>query len=364
MVLDSYLLQGAVLRSPAARRVLAGLSRRRTTAVALLPGPLQRVMTDGKPVLAAADLRDETLSVRPSAVAAATLRALGARTRAAPPDSALDLFDGVEQSLPGIVAHGYAFVTPGRTVALNAVLWPRVTAVLMGAGAYSRLSREQRAVLARAGVEAQGPAARRLARADAEAMAHLCRPPHDDESLFQLVWLTPSGVRSLRDAVQPVLHRVSADPAAGATIRAARALRATVPPPRALVCRRRAARPFHASRPAPVRVADDLRRTDPRQWSGRRLIVRGPMLFRDRPIRRVMSVHIRLNRGELRAWASVTIAPARGGHRWNGPGVVFKTAPRLRRYRHATVRLRGWTPSSADDRLTAVVTTDASTGLR
>src|SRR4051794_21358915 len=169
MVLDSYRLQAAVLRSPAARRALAGLSERRRAGVALLPGPLQRVMTDGKPVLAASDFRGETLSVRPSAVGAATFRALGASTRAAPPASALDLLDGVEQSLPGIVSRGYAFVTPGRTVTLNAVLWPRVTAVLTDAGAYRRLSAGQRGVLARAGVDAAGAAARRLARADAEA---------------------------------------------------------------------------------------------------------------------------------------------------------------------------------------------------
>jgi TRAP-type C4-dicarboxylate transport system substrate-binding protein len=364
MVLDSYPLQAAVLRSPAARRALAELSGRRSTGVALLPGPLQRIMTDGKPLLAASDLRGETLSFRPGAIGSATLRALGARPRRRPPTSALDLTDGVEQSLPGIISDGYAFVTPGRTVALNLVLWPRVSAVMMDARGYRRLSPEQRAVLARAGAEAVSAAARELAHADTRALAQLCRPPHDDDALFQLVWLTPSGVGSIRRAVRPVRDRVSDDPAARAIIRAADAARPTMPPARALVCRRRAARPFNASRPARVRVVGELRRTDPRQWSGRRLILRGPMLFRDRPIRRVMSLHVRLGRGELRAWVSVTIAPGRGGHHWDGPGVVFKTTRRLRRYRHATVRFHGWTPASSNDRLAAVIATDASIGLR
>ena len=365
LVVDSYALQAKLLEGGAARRALAGVRSLGVIGIAVLPGALERVMTDGKPILRASDFRSETFGVRPSAVTTATFRSLGAAARPLRPGGDENRFDGVEQSLPEIVAHRYAFVTPGRTVALNATLWPRVSVLVMNARAYRRLSRGQRDALLRAGGAAIGPATAQLARAEAGAIAVLCRPPHDDTNLFQLIWLTPSGQRSLRRAVRPVVRRIEHDPASRAAVVAATAVRPTLRKPSPLICRGRVARPFRPASLQPLRAHGALIRTDPREWSSGHLTLRGDALLRDRPERRVMSVHAEVAGGVIRAWVVITVAPDRtGGHRWDGPGVVFKTTAVLRRYRGATVRFTGTTPRGHERRLHARLTTDAPTGLR
>jgi TRAP-type C4-dicarboxylate transport system substrate-binding protein len=365
LVVDSLPLQAKLLRGRVARRALAGVRSLGVVGIAVLPGALEHVLTDGKPLLRASDFRSEVFGVRPSAVTTATFRALGATARPLKPGGDSFPFDGVEQSLSEIVAHRYGFLTPGRTVALNAPLWPRVSALVMNARAYRRLRPEQRAALSRAGSDAVGPAIAGLVREEARAAAVLCRPPHDDAGLFQLIWLTPSGRRSLRHAVQPVLRRIEHDPASRSAVVAADAVRPTLRKPTPLVCRGRAARPFRPASLVPLRAQDALERTSPREWSGARLMLRGDVLFRDRPIRRVVSLRAHVAGGLIRAWAFITVAPDRtGGHRWDGPGLVFDATPRLRRYRGASVRLTGTTPRGRERRLHARLTTDAPTGLR
>jgi TRAP-type C4-dicarboxylate transport system substrate-binding protein len=365
LVVDSYALQATLLHGGAARRALAGVRSLGVVGIAVLPGALERVMTDGKPLLRASDFRSETFGVRPSAVTTATFRSLGAAVRPLRPGGDENRFDGVEQSLPEIVAHRYAFVTPGRTVALNATLWPRVSVLIMSARASRRLSPEQRAALLRAGGAAIGPATAQLVRAEAGAIAVLCRPPHDDSNLFQLIWLTPSGRRSLRRAVRPVVRRIERDPASRAAIMTADAARPTLRKPSPLICRDRAARPFRPTSLEPLQAVGALNRTGPREWSSARLTLRGDALLRHRPVRRVMSVRAHLARGLIRAWADITVAPdPAGGHRWDGPGVVFETTPRLHRYLGASVRFTGTTPRGHERRLRARLTTDAPTGLR
>ena len=60
LVVDSYALQAKLLHSGAARRALAGVRSLGVVGIAVLPGALERVMTDGKPLLRASDFRSET----------------------------------------------------------------------------------------------------------------------------------------------------------------------------------------------------------------------------------------------------------------------------------------------------------------
>ena len=226
--------------------------------------------------------------------------------------------DGVEQSLPEIVAHRYAFVTPGRTVALNATLWPRVSAVIMKALHVPQTHLRQRSALSRPATAIE-PATAQLVRAEAGAIAVLCRPPHDDPNLFQLIWLTPSGQRSLRRAVRPVYDVSSA------TLRhVPRSRRPTLrdPPrkPSPLICRGRAARPFRPTNPEPLQTEGALNRTGPREWSSARMTLRGDALLRDRPVRRVMSVRAHLAGGLIALGPTSRLRPTR-------PAVTAGTAP-------------------------------------
>jgi hypothetical protein len=142
----------------------------------------------------------------------------------------------------------------------------------------------------------------------------------------------------------------------------------------AVVCRRGAPRPFRPVTPPRLRLTGTLRRTGPRVWTGAvtsdrlgrgRLVLRGPLLFRDFPVRRAMGVQLQLAHGGLRGWIDVRTASTRARHhRWDGIGVVRRASPQLRRYRTASLRFRGVTDDREPDRVRGRLVTDTPTGLR
>jgi hypothetical protein len=239
--------------------------------------------------------------------------------------------------------------------------------------AYAALTPAQREALRSAGREAAAPSVHRLLRAEQDSQRVLCRPPHGDENLFQLIWTTPSELAGLRWAVRPVYRGLERDATAQAVIAAIQATRRSEPPRTGIVCRRGAPRSFRPPAVPCLRVTGDLRRVGPREWSGAatsdrlgrgRLIVRGDALFRDFPLRRSMTVRAAFPRGQLRGWVNMRISPnQRAGHAWEGSGVFFKSSPQLRRYRPASLRFSGVTNAGRPHELHGGFVTDAPTGL-
>lgn len=245
----------------------------------------------------------------------------------------------------------------------------------MNPAAYAALTPGQRDALRRAGQAAVAPSVRRLLRAEQDAERVLCRPPHDDENLFQLIWTTPSSLAGLRRAVRPVYRRLERDAAAHAAIAAIRAMRRDTAPALGIICRGGSPHPFRPPAVPHLRVTGDLRQVGPREWSGAatsdrfgrgRLIVRGgPIRFRGFPTGGTMTVRAVFPRGQLRGWIRMTIAPGpRAAHAWAGSGIVFKSSPRLRRYRPASLRFRGVTNRGEPHHVHGGFVTDAATGLR
>jgi TRAP-type C4-dicarboxylate transport system substrate-binding protein len=372
-LVDSYDVERSALASDLPARMLAGAGRLGVGGVALVPGPLERTLGDGMTPLGPDSYRFATVGVRPSALTAASLHALGATARPLAPGGDIDPLDGAEQSLEDVVANHYAFVTPGRTLALNAVLWPAIGAIVVNRAAYAALAPDQRAALQRAGTVSVAPAVRQLARSERDAERVLCRPPHADDNLFQFTRTTPSDLAALRRAVRPVYRRLERDTTGRAVIRAITTMRQSVAPAPAVVCRGGAPHPFHPPAVPRLQVTGDLRRVSEREWRGPArsnrlgrgsLTVWGSTLFRDFAIRRSMSVRAVFRRGQIEGFVDMGLAPARSGaHTWNGPGVVFQTTPRLHRYLHASLRFRGITRAGDPDDLDGGFVTDMSTGL-
>jgi hypothetical protein len=113
-----------------------------------------------------------TFGIRPSLVAAATARALGARPQTYLAGTLPRALDGADLDLLPI--EGNDFDVPGSSIVRNVTLWPRMIVVVANAERWRALSEEQRDVLRRAGRAALAPAITRLGRDESETAAVLC----------------------------------------------------------------------------------------------------------------------------------------------------------------------------------------------
>lgn len=190
--------QERVLRSPLAREMLAGVERLGLRGVAILPGELRYPVGVSRDALSAADFRDAVVGIRPSGVADATFEALGGRARPVVAGAAYTSFDIVEQDVETL--KGAAGLAEARSVTANLPLWPRAQTIVMGKAAYDRLSDEQRDALARAAIEAIGPATRTIADSNTGALSGLCG--RDGLSLLSAA---PKDAEGIRRAAAPVL---------------------------------------------------------------------------------------------------------------------------------------------------------------
>lgn len=373
-LIDSLALQAKVLAGRVPGRMLPGVGRLGVVGVGLLPGALERTISE-RPLLAPSDYRFTSIGVRPSRLTAMSLRALGAGARDLPPGKDFAALGGAEQSLPEVVANDYAFVTPGRTLALNATLWPRVTSIVVNPDALEALSPAQRDALRAAAPAAVAPMTRRLASEEDRALHILCRPPHNDEKLFNLAWVTPSDLAAMRRAVHPVYARLERVAQTRGAIAAIEALRPHPDPTQPYVCRGGRPLRLHPSAAVtPLRVTGDLRRTGKQTWSGTvasrtlgrgQLTISGNMLLRDFPVDRGMGLDVRFAKRELRGCVRMTTAPTRdGGHEWSGGGNFASASPALRRYLPVSLRFRGATRASEANHLHGGFVTDEPTGLR
>jgi TRAP-type C4-dicarboxylate transport system substrate-binding protein len=213
--------QERVLRSPLAREMLAGVERLGLRGVAILPGDLRYPVGVSRDALAPADFRDAVVGIRPSGVADATFAALGGRAQPVVAGAAYTGLDIVEQDVETLA--GAAGLVDARSITANLPLWPRAQTIVMGKAAYEALSDEQRDALARAAVEAIGPATRTIADLDAGALGELC-----GRDGFQLLEAAPEDVAELRRTAAPVVADLGQDAAGAAAVDAIDAMRAGV----------------------------------------------------------------------------------------------------------------------------------------
>jgi TRAP-type C4-dicarboxylate transport system substrate-binding protein len=373
LLVDSYPVERAVLKSHVPDRMLAGVGKLGVVGVAALPGALQYVLSMTHPLLRPLDYATHgrtgwQIGVRPSLLTTATFRALGAGTIAIAPGTDRSKFYSVEANPSDIWAFKYESATPGTTLARNITLWPRVMTVVMNRDAYDRLSPAQRKALLRSGSAATGPAVQRIAQVEGGAMQRFCRmrPYHQ---LVNLLTATPTDLRLTRRALQPLYAELLRNPSTAAGIGEIRAIRGATRPVPAADCPG-----VHRDPPGALtgqRYTAELTRTGGRDWSGHvtvqglgtgRISTRVRILFRSFTTGSGIAFRFRLPRGQLFACAGLDVSPVRRGYRWTGMAVITKSSPR--RYIGLTLRLDGFTAARHLNEVRAVMTTDAPpTGL-
>lgn len=223
LLVDSYDLEGAVFEAGIPEQMLAGVSELDLVGVGALPGPMRKVLGVSKPFVRPGDFEGQVVGLQDSAVAGASLSALGATPRPVPSGAKLDGLDAYEQQLGSIAGNGYE--TGADYVTANINLWPRPLVIVMGKEAFESLTDEQQTALRAAAVAAM-PEALAAARAeDEEAVPMLCRRG------LTFAAASESDVAELRQAFEPVYGELAAEAETKSNIDAITALKAEIAAP-------------------------------------------------------------------------------------------------------------------------------------
>jgi TRAP-type C4-dicarboxylate transport system substrate-binding protein len=249
-LVDSYAAEDAVLGSPEARRMLAGVAAAGVQPIGLLPGPL-RLLLARRPVRSVRDLQGLEIGVGASEVGERGLRELGAIPAPLARGASMGSLDAVEGRLGTLAA---AYVYRARYLMADAPLWPRPIVLFANRRAWARLDERERGVLEAAAARAFAPTLRAEERDDRARMDVLC------DANVRLVTVGAEGRAALRDAVAPLSAEVRANADARAGLRAVERARANAQAPAQLACKQ--ARP--AAEPALTGTFEwTLRRGEP-----------------------------------------------------------------------------------------------------
>ena len=220
-LIDSYPLLGAVLRSPMASDMLAGLNRAGYTGLGLYPDQLRHPAGFRKPLASLRELRGARIRVPASRASEALFRALGAvpvhlNGSAFSDAVSAGTVDGVDASAALAAKYGGQFLTG------NITLYPKTTTLFAGTGRFARLSVSQQRVLR--------SAARRTL---AVALATPAEPDGRAASCAsgRVVTASQPAVDAIERAAQPVYAYLEQDPQAKAFIRQIQQMKQQFPAP-------------------------------------------------------------------------------------------------------------------------------------
>ena len=384
-LIDSYALERKVLASQIPARVLSGVTPLGVHGIALLPGPLQHILSIGSPMLAPSDYQAQPIAIHRSEAAASTIRALGTTSVELAPDDVAPRIRGIETDLVDLLANRHNEITADETLASNVTFWPRVTSIVINDKAFAALTgAQQRALQACRSVSPRpiddAPRARRTQGAERAC----ARTPIERGSLAFLVGDPVAACRAAHARWTPCyrrLARVRHD--AWASSRPIEAMK-RASPPRPPLTARRAACTVSASRPtgAPARCPAISPRRAVRRGTvdvtskdlGTRPADRSRVRFglRVQRARRAPGHEVRgavrgRHAARMRGQSTFVAGGARGACRWlGGPGAISDgVAAGLRRVRRAVADRspRGHRRGRSPPRARAAFVTDVPTGL-
>ena len=145
MLVDSHDLQGAVFEAGIPTEMLASVEELDVVGIAVLPGPMRKILGVDHPFVSPTDFEDEVVGVTQSAVADQTMADLGATTLDLGFGAPLDGVDALEQQFESIVGNNYTDVADYVTANIN--LWPCPSVIVMNAERFESLSAEQQTAL-------------------------------------------------------------------------------------------------------------------------------------------------------------------------------------------------------------------------
>ena len=221
LLVDGYALERRAIEQ-LGEAMLAGAADAGVHPIALLPGPLRRVIAR-KPVTRPGDLEGLRLLLQPGGIEESAARALGAEPVAGPSGAKLGDLDGSVQHLSSI--RGNHYYRDARFVTADLALWPRPLVVFAGAAEWERLSEAQRSILVDAGRAAVAATVTAIEDGEAAALEDICTGGG------RLVRAGAGGRAAMRTAVEPVYAQLRERPATARDIAAIELLRDSTPAP-------------------------------------------------------------------------------------------------------------------------------------
>jgi TRAP-type C4-dicarboxylate transport system substrate-binding protein len=225
MLIDSYPLENAVLRSAIPGRMLAGLASVHVTGLGVLGEGLRLPISTRRPLLAPANWRGVSFGTYRSRVQEDAIRALGATPVVAfgPVRSHVlgsGQIQGFELDLRRYVEMG--LVALARYVAVNVALWPQFDVLFANPGRFASLTAQQRGWLQQAAKEATTDSVG-LASDNDIYIGQTCAKG------ARFVNATPADLAALRKALSVVYQHLQVDPQTRAFIQQIQRLKNTTP---------------------------------------------------------------------------------------------------------------------------------------
>jgi TRAP-type C4-dicarboxylate transport system substrate-binding protein len=227
MLIESYPLEAAVLKTTIPARMLAGLRRVHVAGLAVLGDGLRHPVAVRRPLLAPADWRGVSIGSYRSGIQQQAIRALGAKPVVAfGPYRVHDLATGAIEGFE-LDMHRYVNDVPvpsARYVTANVVLWPLFDVLFANPARLASLTAQQRGWLQQAAQQAAASSVRLAGGEDSSATSTACTLG------ARLATATPADLAALRAAFSPVYQWLEADPETRAFIRQIQQLKTATPP--------------------------------------------------------------------------------------------------------------------------------------
>jgi TRAP-type C4-dicarboxylate transport system substrate-binding protein len=227
MLIDSYPLENAVLKSGLTGPMLAELNRVHVTGLGVLGDGLRYPVAVRRPLLSPADWRGLAIGTYRSGVQEHAIDALGATpVVASGPYRVHYLATGAIQGFE-LDLQRYADNVPtqsARYVTGNVVLWPLFDVLFANPARLASLTAQQRTWLQRAAQEAAGNSVKLVAGHDNAYVKQVCALG------ARFATATPSDLVAMRGAFAPLDRQLETEPQTTAFVREIRQLKSATPP--------------------------------------------------------------------------------------------------------------------------------------
>ncbi|KRF45606.1 hypothetical protein ASH01_07250 [Terrabacter sp. Soil811] len=202
LLVDSHDVQDRIFSEGIPLEMARGLEGHGLVSVAVLPGPMRKVLGVRRPFREPVDFWGADLGVQGGDIPEATAKALGATFTRMTSGVTLAGLDAYEQQVDSIFGRFYGL--EAKYVTANVNLWPAAMTVVLNEAVYRELTDAQREVLRTAATTAIPEALDAARTEDVSAVAKLCGqgvafPASSDLQLA-----------ALRKAVQPVYDEIAA----------------------------------------------------------------------------------------------------------------------------------------------------------
>jgi TRAP-type C4-dicarboxylate transport system substrate-binding protein len=226
MLIDSYPLENAVLKSTLPARMLTGLSRVDVTGLAVLGDGLRYPIAVRRPLLAPADWRGLSIGTYCSGIQEQAIRALGATPVVAfGPYRMHDLATGTIQGFElDVLRYVHDVSVPSaRYVTVNVALWPLFDVLFANPARLASLTAQQRGWLEQAAADAARTSVTLVAGQNGPYIKQACALG------ARFATATPADLAALRRSLSVVYQNLETDPQTSAFLRQIQALKKTTP---------------------------------------------------------------------------------------------------------------------------------------